>query len=137
MSTLGRPRERLIDLLQSPVGLMVARRIDAAHGVPAEQAPEHVKKAAALMLAAVKTMNRDQLEACSAPLNRFFGAVPFSLAIPVVIAIEKIWPHHVETIPAANKRLDVVRKGGLYSETFSSEKMQNMLKAVMEVMETQ
>ncbi|MCY1536833.1 hypothetical protein D9M68_723050 [compost metagenome] len=133
-STLGEPREALIELLQSELGRMVARQIDAPHqGMPKQQ----IAAAANRMAKMVAAMSRDDLEACHVELNRFFAAVPFTAAIPVVIAIEHKWPHHVETIPEANRRLDRIRKGGEYALLFSTEKLRNLLVCIQEIEETQ
>ncbi len=133
-STLGEPRAALIELLQSEVGRMVARQIDASHrGMP----PQKIAAAAHRMAEMVSAMSRDDLEACHVELNHFFSAVPFTAAIPVVIAIEHKWPHHIETIPEANRRLDRIRKGGEYALLFSTEKLRHLLVCIEEIEETQ
>jgi hypothetical protein len=130
---LGAPRADLIDLLTSEVGRMVARRIDSGHGYDAAKPTRWVREAAERMLKLVRAMSRDQLETCNAELDVFFRMIPFSEAIPVVIEIEKIWPHHVETISEANQRLELVRKGGEYALIFSPEKIQNVLACIAEL----
>lgn len=134
---LGTPRADLIDLLTSEVGRMVARRIDSGHGYDAATPASWVQAAAKRMVKLVREMNREQLETCNAELNTFFRMIPFSEAIPVVIEIENIWPHHVETIPEANQRLELVRKGGEYALIFSPEKIQNVLACIAEIEEAQ
>jgi hypothetical protein len=132
---LGNPRSDLIDLMTSKVGRMVARRIDDAHGY-ASSAPGtsvRIKDAAARMAELVRAMDRDQLEACHAELNMFFRKIPFSEAIPVAVEIEMKWPHHIETLPEANQRLDLIRKGGEYAMIFSEEKIENVLACIAEI----
>jgi hypothetical protein len=134
VSSLGEPRAALIELLQSELGRMVARQIDVQHrSMPRQQ----VAATAARMTKMVAAMSRDDLEACHVELNRFFAVVPFTDAIPVVIAIEQKWPHHVETIPEANRRLDRIRKGGEYALLFSTEKLRHLLVCIQEIEETQ
>ncbi len=134
VSSLGEPRAALIELLQSELGRMVARQIDVQHrSMPRQQ----VAATAARMAKMVAAMSRDDLEACHVELNRFFAVVPFTDAIPVVIAIEQKWPHHVETIPEANRRLDRIRKGGEYALLFSTEKLRHLLVCIQEIEETQ
>jgi len=130
ISGLGEPREDLIDLLNSEVGRMVARQIDAGRS---DLGSVLVRQVAARMLSVVSEMAREQLEACHVELNRFFRYIPFELAIPVVIEIERKWPHHIETIPEANRRLDRIRKGGEYAVIFSSAKMRNLLSCIEEI----
>lgn len=129
---LGTPRTDLIDLLTSPLGRIVARRIDEAHAAApvAGWAQPDLEQAAMRLAALVQTMNRDQLESCDADLNVFFGAVPFCAAIPVVVAIEMKWPHHVDTLPEARQRLDLVRKASQYAVLFSAERIADVLHAV-------
>lgn len=131
---LGEPREDLIDLLRSEIGRMVARQIDAGR---ADLGNAFVRQVASRMLTVVKDLARDQLEACHVELNRFFRYIPFELAIPVVIEIERKWPHHIETIPEANRRLDRIRKGGEYAVIFSPAKMRNLLICIEEIEEGQ
>jgi len=135
LSTLGTPRYDLIDLLQSEVGRMVARRIDDAYGYTGNVENPLVASTAARMLELVRGMTREQLEACNSGLNTFFRIMPFSAAIPVVIEIERKWPHHVETILEANARLDVIRKGGEYAVIFSPEKIENLRACIAEIEE--
>lgn len=113
---------------------MVARRIDDAHGY-ASASPKNasIKHAAARMADLVRAMDRDQLEACHAELNTFFRLIPFSEAIPVAVEIEMKWPHHIETLPEANQRLDLIRKGGEYAMIFSPEKIENVLACIAEI----
>ncbi|WP_206956315.1 hypothetical protein [Trinickia acidisoli] len=129
---LGTPRTDLIDLLTSPLGGIVARRIDEAHAdgsVPGWDRPD-LERAAARVAALVRAMNRDQLENCDDDLNVFFGAVPFSVAIPVAVAIELKWPHHIDTLPEASQRLELIRKAGQYAVLFSAERVADVLSAV-------
>lgn len=130
---LGNPRTDLIDLLTSSVGRMVARRIDDAHGYDSSKPSRIVRNVVARMLEIVRDMDRDQMEACHAELNRFFQLVPFSEAIPVAIEIERKWPHHIETLSEANQRLDLIRKGGEYAMIFSPEKIENVLACIAEI----
>jgi hypothetical protein len=129
---LGAPRTDLIDLLTSPLGSIVASRIDDAHAAApvAGWAWPDFERAAVRVAALVHAMNRDQLESSDADLNVFFGAVPFSLAIPVAVAIEMKWPHHIETLPEARQRLDLVRKASQYALLFSAERVADVLSAV-------
>lgn len=116
---------------------MVARRIDDAYGYSSSQPEVRIQDAAKRMLALVRGMSRDELEACHAGLNTFFRMIPFTAAIPVVIEIEMKWPHHIETIPEANQRLDLIRKGGEYAVIFSPEKIENLLNCIAEIEEGQ
>ncbi|MGN6232434.1 MAG: hypothetical protein ACTHNZ_14895 [Trinickia sp.] len=129
---LGAPRTELIDLLTSPLGRIVARRIDQAHAdspLPGWDGPS-LERAAARVALLVRGMNRDQLENCDAELNVLFGAVPFSVAIPVAVAIELKWPHHIDTLPEASHRIELVRKAGQYAVLFSAERVADVLSAV-------
>lgn len=132
---LGTPRNDLIDLMTSKVGQMVARRIDDAYGYGevSPEVKEMVRGKAMYMADLVRSMERDQLEECHAELNRFFRLVPFSEAIPVAVEIELKWPHHIETLPEANQRLDLIRKGGEYAMIFSEEKIANVLACIAEI----
>ncbi|MEX3960210.1 hypothetical protein [Trinickia sp. EG282A] len=130
---LGNPRSDLIDLITSEVGRMVARRIDDAHGYDTAKPSKAVRSAAVRMVEIVRAMDRDQMEACHAQLNTFFRLVPFSEAIPVAVEIELKWPHHIETLPEANQRLDLIRKGGEYAMIFSPEKIENVLACIAEI----
>lgn len=109
---------------------MVARQIDAVYS-PASRAI--ARDTAKRMAALVSKMSREQLEACHVELNHFFQCVPFSETIPVVVEIERIWPHHIETLPEANRRLDRIRKGGEYAVLFSPEKMRNIYACIQEI----
>jgi len=118
---------------------MVARRIDDAHAW-ADASPEleaGLRDLVERMAETVRAMTRAQLESCHAHLNRFFRLVPFSEAIPVAIEIEKKWPHHIETLPEATRRLDLIRKGGEYALIFSEEKIGNILSCIAEIEEHQ
>jgi hypothetical protein len=133
--SLGSPRADLIDLLTSTVGMMVARRIDDAYGY-SKATPDlraSVRSRASRIADLVRGMSRDELELNHAELNRFFRLVPFSEAIPVAVEIELKWPHHIETLPEANQRLDLVRKGGEYAMIFSDEKIANVLACIAEI----
>lgn len=132
----GKPRDELIDLLTSAVGRMVARRIDEGDGYGALTAMPMIKKAANRLLNLIDQMNRDQLEACNAELNEFFRFIPFSETIPIVIRIEKKWPHYIETLPNANQRLDFVRQGGEYAVIFETKKLEDLLTCIEKVQET-
>lgn len=137
MSRLGEPRSDLIDLMTSKVGMMVARRIDDAHSW-ADASPEvaeRLRDVVERMAEFVRSLTRPQLEMCHAQLNRFFRVVPFSESVPVAIEIEKKWPHHIETLPEANRRLDLIRKGGEYAVIFSEEKIGNILACLAEIEE--
>ena len=127
--TLGEPRNELIDLITSRVGQMLARQIDAAHSYAAAspEARRMVSGAAARMADLVRTMSRDQLEACDPELNTFFRVIPFSEAIPVAVEVELKWPHHIETLPEANRRLNLIRKGGEYAMLFSEQKIESVI----------
>ncbi|RDU98772.1 hypothetical protein DWV00_10915 [Trinickia dinghuensis] len=119
-------------MLTSPLGGLVARRIDQAHAgapVPGWDGAS-LEQAAAHVAALVRGMNRDQLENCDEDLNVFFGAVPFSLTIPVAVAIELKWPHHIDTLPEASGRIELVRKAGQYAVLFSAERVADVLSAV-------
>ncbi|PCE30029.1 hypothetical protein BZL54_22970 [Burkholderia ubonensis subsp. mesacidophila] len=119
--------------MTSKVGRLVARRIDDAHGYDASKPDRRVREVAQRMVAIVQAMNRDQMEACHAELNAFFRMVPFSEAIPVAVEIELKWPHHIETLPEANQRLDLIRKGGEYAMIFGPEKIENVLACLEEI----
>lgn len=130
--SLGNSRNDLIDLLTSDVGRMVARRIDEAHGHASASADVRrtMNRVAARMAELVRAMSRDQLEACDAELNAFFGAIPFSEAMPVAVEVELKWPHHIETLPEANQRLNLIRKGGQYAMLFSEQKVADVLACI-------
>ncbi|RKP47539.1 hypothetical protein [Trinickia fusca] len=129
--SLGKPRSDLIDLLKSRVGQMVARRIDEAYGVtPSPEERRRLQRRAARMVALVREMNRDQLEACDPELDRFFAAMPFGDAIAVAIEIEFKWPHHIDTLPEASRRLNLVRKAGQYATLLSEEKIASIFERV-------
>lgn len=130
---LGNPRKDLIDLMTSAVGRMVAHRIDDAYGYDASKPTRRVRDVVQRMIEIVQAMDRDQMEACHAELNAFFRMVPFSEAIPVAIEIELKWPHHIETLPEANQRLDLIRKGGEYAKIFSPEKIGSVLACLEQI----
>jgi hypothetical protein len=133
--TFGEPRNELIDLITSPVGQMITRQIDAAHSY-ASASPEArrvVSAAAARMADLVRAMSRDQLEACDSELNTFFRIVPFSEAIPVAAEVELKWPHHIETLPEAKRRLNLVRKGGEYAMLFSEQKIESVIARIADM----
>lgn len=129
---LGTPRTDLIDLLTSPLGAMAARRIDEVRpSTPEARSYDGAMARVAERLASlVRKMNRDQLESCDDALNAFFGAAPFALAIPVAVEIELKWPHHIETLPEANRRLEFVRKAAQYAVLFNAERIAGVLSAV-------
>ncbi|MEW6339667.1 MAG: hypothetical protein RXR20_26725 [Paraburkholderia sp.] len=115
--------------MTSTVGQLVARQIDAAHNY-ASASPDvrlMVRGVAARMAELVRAMNRDQMEACDPELNTFFRMMPFSEAIPVAVEVELKWPHHIETLPEANRRLKLIRKGGDYAMLFSEQKIESVI----------
>jgi hypothetical protein len=132
---LGQPRSELIDLMTSTVGQLVARQIDAAHSY-ASASPDArlmVRGAAARMVERVRAMDRDQMEACDPELDAFFRMMPFSEAIPVAVEVELKWPHHIETLPEANRRLKLIRKGGEYAMLFSEQKIESVIARIAQM----
>lgn len=138
-SSLGKPRSELIDLMTSTVGQMVARRIDAAYSYASASSDTRlmVRGAAARMAELVRAMDRDQLEACDAELNTFFRVIPFSEAMPVAVEVELKWPHHIDTLPEAKQRLNLIRKGGEYAMLFSEQKIESVMARIAHMEQSQ
>ncbi len=129
----GKPRNELIELLTSAVGRMAVRRIDEGEGCRTLTDVPTIKEAVNCLLRLIHQMNRDQLEVCHVELNEFFCLMPFSETIPLVIHIERKWPHYIETLPNANRRLDFVRQSGEYAMIFETKKLENLLVCIEEV----